>query len=407
MPVYLGIDWSQNKHDLCFVNAAGAAIARATIPHSADGFLELDRLREKLGVPAAECWVGLETSHNLLIDFLWARGYTQVYVLPPNVVKSTRGRYRQSGARNDQSDAYLLGDVLRTDQARLQPWHPDSLLTRQLRAQVGWHTHLTRETVRLGNRLRAVLARYYPAALQVFSELTGPVSLQFVHEFPTPAAASALTRAQFETFARQHGYRQIAKLPACFARLNQPQPTASSDTIQIYQTEAVQLAALLLTVIQLQHTVDRELLRLYRQHPDYATFCSLPGAGPVLGPALLAHFGDDRARFPSPAGLQALAGTCPVTESSGKHRAIKFRQACDHAFRHAAQQWAMESLRSSVWAQAYWQQARPRCDSDSHAYRCLANRWLSVAWKLWQTHATYDEAYHLQQRRARSQPPTA
>ena len=67
----------------------------------------------------------------------------------------------------------------------------------------------------------------------------------------------------------------------------------------------------------------------------------------------------------------------------------------------------MESLRSSAWAQAYWQQARPRCDSDSHAYRCLANRWLSVAWKLWQTHATYDEDYHLQQRRARSQPRAA
>src|SRR5205814_7552208 len=64
MPVYLGIDWSQNKHDLCFVNAAGAAIARATIPHSAEGFLELDRLREKIGLPAAECWVGLETCHH-------------------------------------------------------------------------------------------------------------------------------------------------------------------------------------------------------------------------------------------------------------------------------------------------------------------------------------------------------
>ena len=407
MPVYLGIDWSQNKHDLCFVNAAGAAIARATIPHSADGFLELDRLREKVGLPASECWVGLETSHHLLVDFLWAKGYTQVFVLPPNMVKSTRGRYRQSGARTDQSDAFLLGDVLRTDQARLQPWHPDSLLTRQIRAKVGWHQLLTRETVRLGNRLRAVLARYYPAALRVFSDLTGPVSLQFVHEFPTPAAATALSRAQFDSFARQHGYRQITKLPACFARLTEPQPVASPETIQIYQAEAVQLADLLLTQIQLTHTVERELRELFRQHPDYATFHSLPGAGPLLGPALLAHFGDDRARFPSPAGLQALAGTCPVTDSSGKHRAIKFRQACDHAFRHVAQQWAIESLRTSAWAQAYWQQARPRCDSDSHAYRCLANRWLSVAWKLWQTQATYDEAYHLQQRRARSQPRTA
>jgi hypothetical protein len=42
---------------------------------------------------AAECRVGLETAHNVLIDFLWAKGYTQVYVIPPNVGKGIRGRY--------------------------------------------------------------------------------------------------------------------------------------------------------------------------------------------------------------------------------------------------------------------------------------------------------------------------
>jgi len=35
--------------------------------------------------------------------------------------------------------------------------------------------------------------------------------------------------------------------------------------------------------------------------------------------------------------------------------------------------------------------------SKSHAYRCLANRWLGIIWKLWQTGQVYDEAYHLQQ----------
>jgi transposase len=407
MPVYLGIDWSQSKHDLCFVNASGVAVARATIPHSPDGLLQLDRLREQLGVTADECWVGLETSHHLLIDFLWAKGYRRVYVLPPNMVKSTRSRYRQSGARDDQSDAYVLGDMLRTDQARLQPWHLDSALTRQIRAKVSWHRHLTQETVRLSNRLRAVLARYYPAALQVFQKLTGVVSLAFLQAFPTPAAAQALTPAQFEAFARVHGYRQIAHLPACFARLQQPQPAASVETVAIYQAEAVQLAELLQTVGRLKQTVAQELAGLYRQHPDYAIFQSLPGTGVVLGPALLAYFGDDRQRFPTPAGVQALAGTCPVTDRSGKQRVIRFRKACDHAFRHTAQQWALASLKTSAWAQAYWQQVRPRSASDSHAYRCLANRWLAVAWKLWSSHQTYDEAYHLQQRLARSRPRAA
>ena len=64
---------------------------------------------------------------------MWGHGYQQVFVIAPNVVNSTRGRYRQSGARNDHSDAFVLADVLRTDRARLQPWKPDLVLTRQIR----------------------------------------------------------------------------------------------------------------------------------------------------------------------------------------------------------------------------------------------------------------------------------
>jgi len=34
----------------------------------------------------------------------------------------------------------------------------------------------------------------------------------------------------------------------------------------------------------------------------------------------------------------------------------------------------------------------------------VANRWLAIAWKLWQSQQPYDEAYHFQQRAARSKP---
>jgi transposase len=160
----------------------------------------------------------------------------------------------------------------------------------------------------------------------------------------------------------------------------------------------------LLEIVQTKATALHELQRLFHQHPDAPIFDSLPGAGELLAPALLAKFGDDRARFPAPASVQALAGTCRVTDASGKKRIIKFRKACDREFRTIAQQWAKASLAQSTWANAYWQQVRPHCDSDSHAYRCLANRWLAVAWKLWQTRQPYDEAYHLQQRAKHSQP---
>ncbi len=404
MPVYIGIDWSQTKHDVCILNEAGAPLARLIVAHSPEGFQKLDAQRQPLGLAASECLVGIETAHNLLIDFLWGHGYQQVFVISPNVVNSTRGRYRQSGARTDQSDAFVLADVLRTDRARLQPWKPDHVLTRQIRSRVSLLGHLTHQSVQLSNRLRAVLWRYYPAALNVFGTLDAQITLEFVRLYSTPQHAAALTLAEFKAFAQRHRYPRPKQLPARFACLQQPQPAADRDTVCVFQGEAVQLATLLLGLVQTKATALRELQHLFRQHPDAPIFDSLPGAGELLAPALLAKFGDDRARFPSRASVQALAGTCPVTDASGKKRVIKFRKACDREFRVIAQQWAMASLADSAWANAYWQHVRPHCDSNSHAYRCLANRWLAVAWKLWQTRQPYNETYHLQQRAQHSRP---
>jgi transposase len=402
MAVYIGIDWSEDKHDVVFLNEAGAIVAQLRMAHTPEGLLNLEKTRQYAGLELEECWVALETAHNLVIDFLWSCGYQQVYVIPPSVIKSCRGRYGQSGARSDSRDGQLIADVLRTDRARLQRWRPDSLLTRQMRAKVSLINHLTRSTVRLSNRLRAVLLRYYPAAVEVFSSLTVQIALYFLQSYPTPQSAANLTYPEFEAFARQHGYRRPKKLAECFARLQRSYPLASPETVLVYQDETPLLASFLLSTVQAKKQAVAELRSLFRHHPDQAIFNSLPGAGKLLAPALLAKFGDDRQRFPTPASIQALAGTCPVTDQSGKRKVIRFRRACDRQFRQIVQQWARHSLQKSVWANAYWQQVRPHCDSDNHGYRCLGNRWLAIAWKLWQTGQIYDQAYHLQQRALRA-----
>jgi hypothetical protein len=184
------------------MNQAGVDVARLTIPHSLDGFVQLEAARRKLGLMPEECTFGLETAHNLIIEFLWSQSYQQVYVIPPSVVKSNRNR------------------------------------------------------------------------------------------------------------------------------------------------------------------------------------------------------------FPTPASVQALAGTCPVTDKSGKRKVIKFRKACDREWRSLSQAWAIALVNraKSPLAIAYFEQIRPHCHNRHHAYRCVANRWLAIVWKLWQDQQPYDEVFHFQQRAARSKP---
>ena len=92
-------------------------------------------------------------------------------MIPPNSVKSAQGRYRQSGAKSDQSDARLIADMLRVDQGRYPVWEPDSPLTRRIRAHISMVEYQTILIFQTANRLRATLLRYYPAALEVFSTL--------------------------------------------------------------------------------------------------------------------------------------------------------------------------------------------------------------------------------------------
>lgn len=404
MKVYLGIDWSEKKHNVCWLNAAGAVIQEGIIPHTPEGFLQLVKICQQLQVEAGEAVIGLETAHNLLIDYLLESQLGPIYVLPPNLVKSNQGRFAQSGAKDDRRDAHLIAEILRTDPGRLHAWQPDSLLTRRIRARVQMLSLLNRTIRQYTSYLRSVLLRYYPAALEVFSGLDQPVTLAFLQCFSTPTAAHALTYAQFTGFLQEHHHTQRQAWPMAFQRLQVDYPIVNQATLELYSTQMLVLVDTLRHLLEQKRATRLALLHDFQQHPDAALYQSLPGAGDLLAPALLSKLGDDRGHFPSPAVLQAVAGTCPVTRRSGRAKSVHFRRACDHDFRHIVQQWAVAALKQNPVAQAYFSQVRPHCRSDNAAYRRLANRLLAVLWRLWQDHIPYDEATHLRQRALRAKP---
>jgi transposase len=348
--------------------------------------------------------VGIETHHSLLVDYLVEQGYGSIYVLPPNTVKSAQGRYRQSGARSDPKDAHLIADMLRTDGDKYVKWVPDAPLTRQIRAKVSLINFLGKQIWQSANRLRAALLRYYPVALELFSTLDSPVTLTWIEAFPTPQEGQALSYSDFEAFLHRQQHRRSSKWAASYAKLQTVQATATAEISQVYAQEAQFLARVMKDLVQSRKRILKEVYQAFLQHPDCAIYQSLPAAGEFLEPALLAMLGDNRQRFPTQAVMQALAGTCPVTEQSGKSRYVKFRRSCDHEFRQIVQQWARLSTRRSPWAAGYYQMVRPHCRSENEAYRKLANRWLEILWRLWQDRQPYDEQRHLSAHARRSLP---
>jgi transposase len=398
-----GIDWSEDHHNLCIRNGKGAIVSQIEFKHTLKGFQRFDDERRKLGVPPSDCLVAIETAYNLLVDFLLDRGYI-VYLIPPQATIGYRNRHRSSGAHTDDSDAALLSSILLTDLDSHRRLKPNSALTQQILAQVRLIEVLRRSIQRQTNQLRAVLFRVYPQALGLFGKPTAQINLHFLMTYPTAQEAQGLARTAFEAFCREHRYCRADLISRRYAQLMDPAPEANPIAVEAYRGQIHTLAELLLPQVLRRTEALSSLAQLFAQHPKSFVFDSLPGAGELLAPALLAKFGDHRDRFPTANSVQALAGTCPVTQQSGKRKVVFFRRGCDREFRRIVQQFARASTRQSGWALAYWHEVRPRCRSDSDAYRRLANRWLAIIWRMWQDRKAYDETYHLQQRALRRRP---
>lgn len=396
MKTIIGIDWSEKKHCVHIYNEAGSLINRFEIEQSVAGFAELKRRITAVNSQPSHCLIGIETSHNLLVDYLAECGYT-LYIVAPSVVKSNRGRQGSSGAKDDDRDAQLLADILRTDRGRLIPWQADGPLVRQMRSLLSWVDDLTASIIAQHNRLRANLLRYYPQPLVAFSDLTGKVALQFLVAYPAPTEITDLTLDQLTALCRQCRYYRWDRLPAMLGHLQTPAPQLDAEVVPAYRQQTIFLAQQLLCFSQQKREAIKQINGLFDQHPDAPIFASLPGAGELLAPKLLVMFGDHRQRYSHRAILPAIAGTCPITVASGRYRSVRFRRACNRQHRQTAQQFAQSSTHQSVWAATYFSQACARGHTKSHAYRCLANRWLHIIWTLWQTRQPYDEAYHLRQ----------
>src|SRR5687768_16641619 len=103
---YLGIDWANDKHDLCLLDEAGTILKQITIAQNLTGFQQLEQLVNRYGVDKIR--LNIERSDGLLVDWIMAQKWP-LYITPTVVVAHRRPRRSKS----DVSDAYLLAHLLR------------------------------------------------------------------------------------------------------------------------------------------------------------------------------------------------------------------------------------------------------------------------------------------------------
>ncbi len=109
----IGIDWADEKHDLCILAENGAVHSAFEISNDQRGF---DILRKRLGRLNAPFKINIKRTDGLLVDWL-VRNRHPVYVTPPVAMHHRRPRR----SKTDQSDAYLLAHLLWIEDSECRP----------------------------------------------------------------------------------------------------------------------------------------------------------------------------------------------------------------------------------------------------------------------------------------------
>ena len=255
---------------------------------------------------------------------------------------------------------------------------------------------MVEERTGLSNRLIALLKQYFPQALVLCGEdLWRPLATRFLLKWSSLQAVQKAKPASLKQFYHLNGSRSAKLMEKRLALVAKAVPV--TDETALIESFALRVQLICRQLQLLTRTIadyDRQIAVAYAAHPDHAIFASLPGAGPVLGPRLLASMGSQRERFDAAADLQQYSGIAPVTKRSGGSCYIHRRYLCPKFHKQSFHEFAKESILWSRWAAAYYLQQRIKGCPHHTAVRALAYKWQRVIWRCWQNRTPYQEAIY-------------
>lgn len=397
MELFVGIDWAEEHHDVCVMDAIGGVQARGRVGNDLSGIAKLHDLIA--GSVAGEVddddpvvTVGIETDRGLVVRALVAAGY-RVLAVNPLAVARYRDRHRVSGAKSDRGDARVLADLVRTDAHQHRPVAADSDLVEAIKLVARSHQSAIWSRRRLANQLRSVLREYYPAAVDAFDELTNGDALEVLSVAPTPTLGRGLSRSKIASALRRGG-RQLhidtraEQIQQALRVDHLAQPAIVADA---YGAIVASLTAVITAhnrqIAQLEQVLDEH----FAQHPDAAILRSLPGLGVVTGARVLGEFGDDPDRYDSAKARRNYAGTSPLTVASGTRTIVRARHIRNRRLADALHWWAFNAIRRSPGARALYDRRRAAGDTHPGALRVVANRLVAILHGCLRTHTPYNE----------------
>jgi transposase len=397
---YVGIDWASDSYQLCVVDEDGAVLGEKQVEHSGNGIRQcIDWLLALAGGDASSVAVAIEVPRGAMVESLMENNLT-VFAINPKQLDRFRDRHTVAGAKDDERDAFVMADSLRTDRPRFHRIELDEPAIVRLRELSRMEQELQTESNRLANQLWEQLRRYYPQTLSLSPGADEPWLWDLVELAPLPGAQPRL--AKVKEILRKHRIRRVTA-EQVLEQLRQP-PLRLAPGAAEAASEHVQMLLPRLHLLQQQRKavaqrIERVLEDLSarppecegREHHDAKILLSLPGIGRVNAATMLAEASQPLGERDYQA-LRSYAGIAPVTKRSGKKHVVVMRYACHQRLRNALYHWARTSMQKDPRARQHYAELRQRGHSHGRALRGLADRNLAMLIAMLKSGSLYDPA---------------
>jgi len=394
--VLVGLDWADQKHDLCWVETDTGKTHTLVLEHRPERINEW--VCELIGkYPGRRVAVCLEQSRGAVVYALMGYAEVDLYPVNPVTLSDYRKAFSPSGAKDDPTDAKLLLDLLLRHREALKVWSPDTEQTRLLAGLCADRRKAVDLRTSLGNGLRSKLKEYYPQALSLVGEnLFSELCCAFLMKWPRFENLAAARSETIRRFYYAHHCRREQLIKERLDLIANSRPlTTDGAVVKTNRMYVEMIIGLIRSVNRSIQGYDEQIDTLFQEHPDAFIFKSFPGAGKQLAPRLVAAFGTDRDRYKTAVSASTYFGVAPVIERSGKQVWIRWRWHCPKFLRQSAVEFAASSIGFSPWAKLYYQEQINRGKKHHAAVRALAFKWVRILFRCWQNRTPYDENKYL------------
>ncbi len=179
----IGIDWSNQKHDICLWSDSSEELESNVVINKAEALEDwIQSIHQRL--LEQKIAIALEQKRGPLIYFLMKYDFLVLYPINPATVAKYRRAFQPSRAKDDPSDARILVDLLLKHAHKFKAWTPEASEIRALQQMVELRRLLVQDKVRLA----ACLKNYYPQVLDWYRDKDTLVFCKFIRQWPSLVA---------------------------------------------------------------------------------------------------------------------------------------------------------------------------------------------------------------------------